>query len=82
MKIRKYLSITALKCIIHSFVTSRLDSNNALLYNILNFHLQKLQRVQSWAAKVILGGKKVPSRVSTSERTALAAYMYSETSPV
>ncbi len=58
MKIRKYLSTTALKCIIHSFVTTRLDSNNALLYNIPNCHLHKLQRVQNWAAKVILGGKK------------------------
>ncbi len=58
VKIRKYLSTTAFKCILHSFVTSRLDSNNALLYNIPNCLLQKLQRVQNWAAKVIVGGKK------------------------
>ncbi len=58
MKIRKYVSTTALKCIVHSFVTSRLDSNNALLYNIPNCHLQKLHRVQNWAAMVKLGGKK------------------------
>ncbi len=58
MNIRKYLSTTALKCVVQSFVTSRLDSNNALLYNIPSCHLQKLQRVQNWAVKVILGGKK------------------------
>ena len=39
-------------------VSLKLDSNNALLYNIQNCHLQKLQSVQNWAAKVILGGEK------------------------
>ncbi len=58
MNIRKYLSTTALKCIVHSFVTSRLYSNNALLYNVRSCHLQKLQRVQNWTVKVILGRKK------------------------
>ncbi len=57
IKIRKYLLATVLKCLVHSFMTSRLDSNNALLYNILNYYLQKLQSMQNWAARVTMGGK-------------------------
>ena len=47
LKIRKYLSATALKCIVHSFVTSRWDSNSAPLYNMPSAlpSAKKLRRV-------------------------------------
>ncbi len=54
-----------IKRILHSVVTSRFHSNNALLYNIPTCHLQKLQRVHNmYIAR---------SRVPTSESTASAA---------
>ena len=58
MKIRKYLTTTALTCKFHSFVTIKLDFSNALIYNIPNCHLQKLQRAQDWEMEVILEGDK------------------------
>ena len=39
--------------IIHAFVTSRLDLNNSLLYGLPTYLLQKLQRIQNAAARII-----------------------------
>ncbi|KAK2190776.1 hypothetical protein NP493_69g05016 [Ridgeia piscesae] len=52
-KIRHYLTIDACKTIVHGLVTSKLDYGNAVLYGINGPLLQKLQRVQNSAARVI-----------------------------
>ena len=56
--IRQYLSKEQTQSVIHVYVTSHLDQNNSLLSGVTDMHLQKLQKVQNAAAKVILGGKK------------------------
>ena len=57
-KIRCYLNKQSLACIIHAFVTCRLDYGNALLCGYTGTQIQKLQRVQSVAARLISGHRK------------------------
>lgn len=52
-QISKYVDKPAVKCLVHAFVTSRLDYCNSLLYGIQQQHLDKLQRVQNMAARLI-----------------------------
>ena len=59
-KIRPYLTTEQARCVVHAYVTSRLDQNNSLLSGVSEtILLAKLQRVQKAAAKLILGGKKL-----------------------
>jgi hypothetical protein len=60
-KIRKYLTTKATTRVIHAFVSSRLDHNNSLLHGIPKVHIQKLQRVQNSAARIITRTKKSES---------------------
>jgi len=57
-RIRKYLSKDATEQIIHSFVTSRLDNNNALLYGLPANQLDRLQKIQNTAARILTFSKK------------------------
>ena len=56
-KIRQHITTDLTKTVIHAYVTSKLDFNNAL-YNIPQYIRNKLQLVQNAAAKVITGNKK------------------------
>ena len=58
-KIRKYLTVEATKSLVHAVVMSRLDYCNSLLLDISDTHINKLQRVQNYAARVI---SKTPRR--------------------
>ena len=51
--IRQYLSSDATKTLVNSLVTSRLDYCNAMLNGIPNTLMNKLQRVQNTAARII-----------------------------
>ena len=51
--VRKILSDKTVAIIIHSFVISRLDYCNSLLYNMSSFQLAKLQRAQNSAARIL-----------------------------
>ena len=51
-KIRCYLDKQSLACVIHAFVTCRLDYGNALLCGYPGTQIQKLQRVQNVAARL------------------------------
>ena len=57
-KIRCYLDKHSLACIIHAFVTCRLDYGNALLCGYPESQIKKLQRVQNVAARLISGRRK------------------------
>ncbi len=57
-KIRNYLDQKSTETVIHAFVTSILDYGNSLLYGINANHMQKLQRVQNAAVRVVLKLKK------------------------
>ena len=52
--IRDYLAQHATELLIHSLVISRLDYGNGLLYGVSNQLLDKLQRVQNVAARVVV----------------------------
>ena len=52
--IRKYLSVDATKTLVCSLVLSRLDYCNSILSGSSQYLLQKLQKVQNTAARIIL----------------------------
>ena len=57
-QIRKFLTIDSLKIVVDALVTSHLDYANGILFGIPEKYINKLQRIQSIAAKLILGRKK------------------------
>ena len=57
-KIRKYLSTQATETLIHSFVTTRIDYCNSLLYGLPQFLIDKLQRVHNTAARLVTNSHK------------------------
>ena len=56
--IRRYLSLDATKTIVHALIYSRLDNCNSLFYGLPNTQIQRLQRIQNAAARIILKRKK------------------------
>ena len=54
-KIRKYLSLTRWKILIHAFITSKLDYCNSLLSGLRQDHINKLQLVQHSASRLLTG---------------------------
>ena len=57
-RIRKYLSRRSTETLIHAFVSSRVDYCNSLLYGLPAYQLNKLQRVQNTAARLIFQESK------------------------
>ncbi len=56
--IRKYLSRSSAETLIHAFITSKIDLNNALLYGLAYKHIKRLQMVHNSAARLITGTHK------------------------
>ena len=54
-KIRSFLTVDAMKSMQASMVTSRLDYGNALLCGVSNSLINKMQRIQNYAARLITG---------------------------
>ena len=57
-KIREYLSKDAAATIVNALVTSRLDNVNAILYGLTQYLIQRMQRVQNNAARLVCRKKK------------------------
>ena len=57
-QVRRYLNRQATEALVHAFVSSRLDNGNALLCGLPNIQLNRLQRIQNTAARIILRLKK------------------------
>ena len=57
-KIRPYLTESCTEKLIHAFVSSKLDSNNGLLYGTPKDKLDRLQRVQNAAARLVTRTRK------------------------
>jgi len=57
-RIRKYLSFKTTEILIHSFVSSKVDSNNSLLYGLPKYEIQKLQRILNAAARLLTYTRK------------------------
>ena len=52
-QIRNYIDQNAVESIVHSFVTSNIDYCNALLFGAPQQTIDKLQRLQNAAARVV-----------------------------
>ena len=57
-KIRKYLNIDSAKKLVHAFVSSRLDNLNSLLINLPDCQLNRLQKIQNSAARLVTKKKR------------------------
>jgi hypothetical protein len=57
-QIRQFLDSDSAATLMHSFVSSRLDSYNGLLHGVSKQQLMKLQRIQNAAARVVSRIKK------------------------
>lgn len=57
-KIRRFLSIVHARTLVNSFVTSRIDYCNSLLYGLPASEIQKLQRLQNTAAWLIYNARR------------------------
>ena len=57
-KIKKFLSKNDLKTLMNSFVISRLDMGNSLLFGIPAYELNRLQKLQNSSARLIYGLKE------------------------
>ena len=56
--IRKYLSRDSSETLVHAFVSSRLDYCNSLLYGLPQVQINKIERVQNAAARLVLKQSK------------------------
>ena len=54
-KIRMYLTSESKKTLVYAYVTCRLDNCNSLLLRSPKYMVQKLQRVQNCAARLVAG---------------------------
>ena len=54
-KIRMYLTFESTKTLVHAYVTCLLDNCNSLLLGSPKYMIQKLQRVQNCAARLVAG---------------------------
>ena len=52
-RLRKYLSRRCAVTLVHAFVSARIDYCNSILYGIPDCHLNKLQRIQNAAARLV-----------------------------
>ena len=57
-RIRKYLSRQCTETLIHSFISSRLDYCNSLLYRLPDIQINQLQRVQNSCARLVCNALK------------------------
>ena len=53
-RVRRSLTIDSTKTIVQAYITSRLDYCNCLLYGAPAVHLNRLQKVQNYAARLVM----------------------------
>ena len=52
-RIRKFLTVESTKVLVHAFIMGRIDYCNSLLHGLPTTHINKLQRVQNAAGRLI-----------------------------
>ena len=57
-KIRRYLTIDDIKCLVQAIVVSRIDNCNSLLYGLPEYEINRLQMLQNSCARLIYNRKK------------------------
>ena len=56
--LKAFLTQESLVTLVHAFVTSRIDYCNSLLYAISDYNINRLQRIQNSAARVVTNTRK------------------------
>ena len=57
-RVRKYINKSSTERLVHAFITSKLDYCNSLLYGLPSTVVQKLQRIQNTAARLVVKAKR------------------------
>ena len=57
-QLRRYLDKESLECIVHAFVTTKLDYCNSLLCGLPSTQISRLQAIQNTAARILTGTRK------------------------
>ena len=57
-RIRKYIDQNAAKSLVHALVLSRIDYCNVVLYGLPDYVIERIQRVQNHAARLISGAHR------------------------
>ena len=60
-RIRKFFTKKSAETVIHALVTSHLDNNNALLARLPDTQINRLQKLQKTAARIVLCAQKYDS---------------------
>ena len=60
-RVRKYFTQEATEALVHAFVISKLDAYNSILAGIPSFQIQKLQKIQNAAVKLVVQAPKFDS---------------------
>ena len=60
--IRQYIDLATAKLLVCSLVLTHLDYVNSILCGLPSYQLERLQRIQNWAARVVLGSGYDDSR--------------------
>ena len=77
-RIRKYISMDSAATLIHSFISSRIDYCDSLLYGVLKCHIDKLLLVQNAATRlVVMRGKYFATLRPSAPSAALASGLVS-----
>ena len=72
--IRRFLTEDATKTLVTSYILSRLDYYNYLLMGTLNSVIQPLQKIQTFAARLVLLAPRNHNSTTLLEKTALASH--------
>ena len=56
--LKAFLTQESLLTVVHAFVTSRIDYCNSLLYGISDYNINRLQRIQNSAARIVTNTRK------------------------
>ena len=54
-QLKKCIDRPTLESIIHSFISSKIDNCNIIFYNLPKYQIQKIQRIQNSAARLLSG---------------------------
>ena len=57
-RVRKYINQSSTERLVHAFITSKLDYCKSLLHGLPSTEVQKLQRIQNTAARLVVKAKR------------------------
>ena len=72
--VRRFLTEDAGKTLVTSYILSRLDYCNCLLMGTPNYVIQPLQKIQTFAARLVLLAPRNHNSTTLLEKTALASH--------